>query len=293
MEIPIDLFDNYLRSKDLKDRTIKNYFYYLDKFILNGVFNQESVSRFLSLKGNRNSVAKGFITNLQKFLIINRTELNISESYYNQITDVQVPKLTGRKKQRLINPLSPEQIRALEISLETEELKLMMILTYYCGLRLGELMKIRINSFNWETWKKDITQMGEIKVFGKGDKEGIAIVPAFLMIRLSKYIHSIKDKKGIDSPLFDHKERSFQGYLNYAGVKAGITKKDSKGLVLRETAVHPHKLRHSYAHNLLMQGVDIRYIKEALRHSSIQSTQIYTQLNKQELKDKINSSMFQ
>ncbi|KKL03871.1 hypothetical protein LCGC14_2621810, partial [marine sediment metagenome] len=50
-----------------------------------------------------------------------------------------------------------------------------------------------------------------------------------------------------------------------------------------------HKLRHSYGHNLLLKGVDIRYIKEALRHSSIQSTQIYTQLDKEELKDKLNS----
>lgn len=56
---------------------------------------------------------------------------------------------------------------------------------------------------------------------------------------------------------------------------------------LINSCINPHRLRHSYAGNLLKKGVDIRYIKDAMRHSSISSTQIYTQLDKEELKEKL------
>lgn len=289
MNVPVDLFGDWLSNKGLKERSIQNYLYYFNKFT-SPRLNQESVSKFLSHKANRNSVSRGFLVNLRNFMLINHKELKIDSYYYKEIGDLQLPKMTGRKVERLVNTLSLKQIDLLEKALPTDELKLMLLVSYYAGLRLGELMKIKINSFNWEQWKgSDSMAMGEIKVFGKGDKEGIAILPREIMVRVAKYIHSKKVSKGTNSFLFDLKHRSWQLYLYKAGVESKITKLDHYNKPIKDTVVHPHKLRHSYGHNLLLKGVDIRYIKEALRHSSIQSTQIYTQLDKEELKDKLNS----
>ena len=221
----------------------------------------------------------------------NHQELNIDDYYYKEIGDVYYPGITGRTKQRLINPLTEEQINILENTLETEELKIMIQINYQAGLRLGELIKIQVNSFNWDVWKQNPEKMGEVRVFGKGDKEGIALIHVPLMKRIANFINSNSDNyKGIDSRLFSMGASSYQKHLHKAGLKSNITKLKEDKSVLDETRVHPHKLRHSFAHNLLVvKGVDIRYIKEAIRHSTIQSTQIYTQLSTQELRDKLES----
>ena len=289
MLIPVNLFEEWLSNKGLKERSIKNYLYYFHK-LKYPKFTQESISRFLSEKSNRNTIARAFLVNLKECMLVNSNELKIDPYYYKEINDVMLPKITGRSSKKLINTLSFEEINLLEKTLSTEELKIMLLLSYYAGLRLGELLKIRVNSFNWEIWKVNTEKMGEVRVFGKGDKEGIAIIPHFIMARITKYIRSNSDKyKSLDSRLFMMGQRSFQKYLQQAGIDSGITKTNEHKEVIPETSVHPHKLRHSYAHNLLIKGVDIRYIKEALRHSSIQSTQIYTQLDKEELKDKLGS----
>ena len=296
MKIPLDRFEEWLKNKNLKDRTIENYIYYYNKFTYD-VFNQETISRFLSEKANRNSIGRSFLVNLQKFLMVNYKELGISQERRLEIADVELPKLTGRIKKRLIRPIPHEHIALLEKNLDTEQLKLELLLSYYCALRLGELLKITILSFNWESWKKDTSKMGECRVFGKGDKEGIALVPSILMKRVAIYIKS-KKYNSLDSKLFirgngninlKNKSRSWQIKLKDAGIKAGITKKDEKGRVIKETGVHPHRLRHSYASYLLNErGLNLREIQEVLRHSSLQSTQIYTHINKEHLKDKLN-----
>ena len=287
--IPLNLFEGWLKNKGLKEISIKHYVYYFNRF-RDKRFNQESVSRFLSEKTHRNTIARSMLINLKECMSRNHQELQIDPYYYKEINDVYLPQITGRKGQKLINPLTEEHIYLLEAAMETEQLKIMILVCYHAGLRLGELIKIRINSFNWDSWKKKPEAMGEIKVFGKGDKEGIALLPALIMKRISQFIRSNSDQyKGIDSRLFNIGASSFQKYLHAAGLKSKITKIKEDKSILEETRVHPHKLRHSYAHNLLINGVDIRYIKEALRHSSIQSTQIYTRLSTKELKEKLES----
>jgi site-specific recombinase XerD len=270
-------FENYLKSKGLKERTLKEYLRYFDKYTLLEDFSNERINKFFSSNENNNPVARSSF----------KTFKDISKELIGNI-----PKITGRNKIRIINPLSPDDIKLLETYLKTEQLKVMLLLTYYCGLRLQEMIRVKIDSFKWDIWKKDISQLGEVKVLGKGDKERIAIVPNFLMVRISKYIYSLGGNKGIDDPLFSMCSRSWQTYLCKAGIESGLTQKNDRGRLIKDTIVHPHRLRHSFAHNLLERGVDIRYIKEALGHSSIQSTQIYTQVSRKELKDKISSALY-
>jgi len=297
VRVPIDKFEDWLRNKNLKERTIENYVYYFNKFTADS-FTQETISRFLADKTNRNSIARGFLVNFKKFLTVNYKELGFSQESRLNIAEVELPKLTGRVKQRIIKPIPHEHIELLERNLETEKEKLELLLSYYCALRLGELLKINILSFDWDKWKKDPSKMGECRVFGKGDKEGIALVPALLMKRIAIYIKT-KNFSSLDSRIFvrgntdinlKNKSRTWQNKLREAGLKAGLTKRDSEGKIIKDTAIHPHRLRHSYASYLLNEkGLNLKEIQEVLRHASLQSTQIYTHTDKEALKGKLEA----
>ena len=295
MRFPLYKFTQWLENKNLKERTIENYVYYYNKFTFD-LYNQETVSKFLSQKSNRNSIGRGFLVNLRKFLMVNYKELDISIDQRLDVSEVELPKLSGRPKQRIIKPMPHEQISLLEQHLYGENLKLMLLISYYCGLRLGELLKIKILSFNWESWKKDPEKMGECRVLGKGDKEGVALVPSSIMKRVAKFIKN-KRYSSLDSYVFidakgktnfKNKGRIWQQRLLQAGIDSGITKLDENKKPIKETIVHPHRLRHSYATYLLnVKGLDMREVQEILRHSSIQSTQIYIHIDKEHLKKKL------
>lgn len=286
MNIPIDKFENYLRNKNLKERTIENYIYYFNKFTYD-LFNQETISRFMSDKTNRNSIGRSFLVNFQKFLKVNYKELGLSEKVRIDISEVELPRLSGRTKQRLIKPIPHEQIDTLEEFFEEEELKLQLLLNYYGLLRLEELIRIRIMSFGWDQWKKDTSKIGECVVLGKGDKEGIAFIPSFLMVRIARFIRN-NNFNSVNSKLFTNGERSWQIKLRDAGIKTGITKLDEKENPIQETIIHPHRLRHSYASYLInIKKMDIRKVQIMLRHSSITSTQIYTHIDNEGLKEEL------
>ena len=296
MKIAIDSFESWLRNKNLKERTIEEYLYYFNKFQDN-VFNQETVSRFLANKSHRNIVARSLLINLRKFILVNYKELGFTIDQRLEVSEVELPKITGRAKIREIIPLKLEEIKLLEKYLETEKLKLMLLCSYYGALRVGEMLKIKVISFNWEDWKKDISKMGECRVLGKGDKEGVAFFPSKLMIRLTKYIKSQK-KLDINSTIFiknyvNHRSiksgaTTWQKKLREAGIKARLIKFDGKGEVIQETSVHPHRLRHSYASYLVNEkGMDIRKVQILLRHSSLISTQRYVHIDREKLKEEL------
>ncbi|KKL88478.1 hypothetical protein LCGC14_1924260 [marine sediment metagenome] len=229
----------------------------------------------------------------------NHKEFEISLEDFEDIVDVELPLITGHKKSRLVKPLTYEEVYSLEEHLQKEKDKIMLLLAFNCGLRLGELLKIRVLSFNWSQWKKKTSGMGECTVFGKGDKEGIAFVPADLMKRTARYIRSDKNLISPESLLFitslgneaylPNKALAWREKLKKAGISAGITQKDSNGKAIKETVVNPHRLRHSYAAYLRKEkGLDIMDVKELLRHASISSTQIYQNIDKEELKEKLS-----
>ncbi len=287
MNIPLDKFADWLRNKNLKERTIENYLYYFNKFS-NEVFNQETVSRFLSAKPNQNTIARSFLLNYKKFLLVNHVEFNLSADLRAAIASVELPKLTGRKKQRLIKPVAHEDIAKIEQFLPTEKLKLQLLLSYYCAFRLGELFKMTIVSFDWDTWKKDITKRGRCRVLGKGDKEGIALIPAFLMQRVARYIRSTPYQSLNDYIFrdpnkeynFNNLARDWQLKLSKAAIEAGVTILDTDGKPIKDTRVHPHRLRHSYASYLVnVKNMNLKKVQKVLRHADISSTQIYVHVD--------------
>lgn len=285
-------FKQYLKIKGLKERTILTYLAEFNKFLALGGLSVQGFYKYLSLPSTQYNKSRSFAKHIKDYLLINNKEFNLNEVQLDQIKLFEVPQHTGRKAFRIPEVLTEDQIKILEENLQGERDKLLLLTCFYCGLRIGELVSIRINSFNWPYWSKDIEAPGEIRVYGKGDIEGVAVCPSFLMKRLARYIRSNTFREGQNSLLFfeekikkQSRAKHFQNKLKEAGIKAGITKKNEEGKLIKSTVVNPHKLRHSYATWLLRdKKKDILTIKEALRHKNISNTQIYTHFNKEDLK---------
>jgi len=273
MEIPIQEFKTYLKDiRKLSDRTIKEYSNYLEIFSVYSKFNQDAVDMFMH-KYNQ-SVGRSFIRILRNYLTRNPELIKTLNLNSEEIYRVELPKTTGRKEIKIPNILSESDIHKIEQVFEEERYKLLLLLNYYCGLRIQELTSITIDKVRFDKWVNDTSKYGEIIVYGKGSKEGIALVPGWLMLRLYNWIKERNFNYGDN--LF--KVRSFE--WSKIIKKAGL-------IALNRNDIHSHLCRHSRASNLLNSGANLIEIKDVLRHSDISSTQIYTHISKDNLSNRI------
>lgn len=124
----------------------------------------------------------------------------------------------------------------------------------YCGLRLSEVLSLRVGDLDLEGRK--------IRVRGKGDKQRFPRISNTCVKLLREYLSQKNFSR--DDLLFRISPRRIQQILDRASKLAGIRH------------VNPHMLRHSFATHLLQSGVSIRYIQKLLGHSNLNTTQIYT-----------------
>jgi integrase/recombinase XerD len=148
----------------------------------------------------------------------------------------------------------------------------MIELLYAAGLRVSELVNL----------KTENVDLGErfIKVFGKGKKERLVPITRQSVSWIQRYLE-VRNKKYSGNPdLFLSKlgkkisRVEFWRQLKGYSIKSGIRKH-----------ISPHTLRHSFASHLLSGGADLRFVQEMLGHSSVVTTQIYTHVDKQRLKE--------
>lgn len=154
---------------------------------------------------------------------------------------------------------------------------------YGCGLRVSELVDLRISNINFkETY---------LKVDGKGDKMRLVPLADQTIEYIFKYLKvRDKDKKGEEMKI--NSKNSDILFLNSRGAKMSrqmifLIIKDLVQKAGIQKNISPHTFRHSFATHLLQNGVDLRFIQEMLGHSSITTTEIYTHLNTEELHDVI------
>jgi len=147
------------------------------------------------------------------------------------------------------------------------------------GLRVSELADLKIDSINL---KKD-----EFTVRGKGDKPRIVFLSNQAKYWISEYL---KMRKDTNPYLFISHDRAAKGRKTIE--KKGLTPRSIQRLIEKYAKVAgitkkvtPHTMRHSYATDLLMNGADIRSVQSMLGHSSITTTQIYTHITNQQLRD--------
>lgn len=193
----------------------------------------------------------------------------------NPCTNIASPKLP----KKLPNYLTEEEVNELlDINLLTPydyRNKAMLELLYGTGLRISELINLKINDI-------DIHNCF-IRVFGKGKKERIVPISDIVIKYLEIYINEYRNlilKNKISDYLFisnagtNISRQGFFKILKQECKKSGIEKN-----------VSPHVLRHSFATHLLKHGADLRVIQELLGHEDISTTQIYAHLVNEKLKD--------
>ena len=149
---------------------------------------------------------------------------------------------------------------------------------YACGLRVSECANIDIDDIDLDSMI--------LRVTGKGDKERIVPFYSRLKELLIDYIYGYRDLfKKDEVALFINKRggristRSIEDILAKRSKQAGL-----KG------NVHPHSLRHSFATHLLDNGADLRVVQELLGHENLSTTQIYTHLTTERLKETIKKA---
>ncbi len=179
----------------------------------------------------------------------------------------------------LPQPLAPEAIQQLlaapqgQTPLEIRDRALLELL-YACGLRISELCTVRLENIDLEE--------GMIRVTGKGNKTRLIPIGQAAITAIEQYLSLARPKlltPKSGAALF----LSVRGHPLTPARLWQLVSQYAKQAGLKE-AIHPHQLRHSFATHLLAGGADLRIIQEMLGHASIATTQIYTQVDRSQLK---------
>ena len=213
----------------------------------------------------------------RKIVSIKAFHKYLSENY--KVVDASTKINTPKFYRKLPNILTIEEVdNLLDIKLDTPfdyRNKAMLELMYSSGLRVSELINLELSDIDLSN--------NYVRCFGKGSKERIVPVGEYSSKYLSIYINEYRDsmKKGYYTEkifLNNHgKEMTRQGFFK-------IIKKIAKDKGINKN-ITPHMLRHSFATHLLNNGADLRTIQEMLGHSSISTTQIYTNVTNDILKE--------
>ncbi len=247
-------------SKEIEDISKND----IDKYIVSilDTYNESSINRIIA------SIKSFF-----KYLSIYKGFVNVAE-------DIESLK----RKKRLPKYLTIEEVdRLLDINLENAfdyRNKTMLEVLYSTGLRATELINLDLNNV-------DLNNM-IINVFGKGSKERIVPLSKIAVNYLDLYINEyrnllfVKNQKQTDALFLNNhgKRITRQGLYKMIGNVA-----KNQGI---DKEITPHILRHSFATHMIECGADIRSVQELLGHENVVTTEIYTHLANNVIKDNYN-----
>jgi integrase/recombinase XerD len=287
----IKSYQSYLRiERGLSKNTIENYSFDIERLCLflieNGIevspiqIEEETLQQFIysvSKEVNPRSQAR-IISGLKSFfgyLIFEDYRLN------NPLELIETPK-TGRK---LPDTLTVDEIdnliAAIELtSNEGERNRAMLETLYGCGLRVSELVSLKISDLFFEE--------GFVKITGKGNKQRFVPISDLTQKYIQIYRNTIRThstvQKGFEDTLFlNRRGKQLTRAMIFTIIKNLAVKID-----LNKT-ISPHTLRHSFATHLLENGADLRSIQLMLGHESITTTEIYVHLDRKFLTQVLNS----
>ncbi|NHM04608.1 site-specific tyrosine recombinase [Flavobacterium celericrescens] len=278
-------YQNYLKlERGLSKNTIDNYTFDIEKLVLFLAqkeikvspidISEEVVQQFIyemASQVNPRSQSR-LISGLKSFF-----NYLIFEDYRNNtpLELIEVPK-TGRK---LPDTLSTDEIDlligAIDLSTpEGERNRAMLETLYSCGLRVSELVSLKISDLFFEE--------GFIKITGKGNKQRFVPVGKTTIKFVTLYVNQIRVhypiQKGFEDTLFlNRRGRQLTRAMIFT-----IIKDLSVRINLKKT-ISPHTFRHSFATHLLENGADLRSIQLMLGHESITTTEVYMHLDRKYL----------
>jgi len=254
-----------LKLRNYSPKTIKSYVYYIKEYI---IFSQKkditdkqiAIEEFLlnKHKSKQSSQTINLALNAIKFL------------YREVLKDPQKIDLKfAKRSQKLPIVLSRKEIEEIINSIQNIKHKLIISLAYACGLRVSEIVNLKVQDLNIDELVVHIKE-------SKGKKDRISVLPEKLKNDLRNLIAG---KKG-DDFLFDSNRG---GKLSTTSLQKMFHKSLLKTKIKKPATFH--SLRHSFATHLLENGTDVRYVQELLGHRNIRTTQIYTQVTNPQLKN--------
>lgn len=238
---------------------LKNYLFYVGEV---GVTNRTQARCISSIRS------------FFKFLVLDG-QLEIDPTVL-----LETPKI-GRK---LPNVLTVEEIDSILNAVEMykpegQRNRAIIEMLYSCGLRVSELISLKLSNINF--------RLGIVKIEGKGNKERMVPLSKNAKAEIKQYQKVYRDyldiEKGYEDTLFLNKRGTALSRVMVFNIikhlthRAGIKKN-----------VSPHTFRHSFASHLVSGGADLRAVQNMLGHESILTTEIYTHLDDSYLKDTIN-----
>lgn len=255
---------------------IYKYLEYMENNKIKTALNIEyqDITNYLKYLDNNNYKTSSII---RKIVSIKLFHKYLSEEY--KIKDVSSKIINPKLRRKLPNILTIEEVdNLLDIKLNTPfdyRNKAMLELMYSSGLRVSELVDLKLNNIDLDN--------GYVRCLGKGKKERIIPIGEIAIEYLKKYINEYRNsmKKGYYTEnvfLNNHgKNITRQGFFL-------IIKNIAKEKNIDKN-ITPHMLRHSFATHLLNNGANLRTIQEMLGHSSITTTQIYTNVSNDIIKE--------
>lgn len=264
--------------------------------------NQNALDRYieqLQLKGYSPNTIRTYVTEFSQLLKIIKSfpvnylsaeklrsyflycinELKLSESiihsrmnavkfYFEQVLNqeklfLEIPR--PKKPSTLPKAISTQDIKKMLDTIENSKHTLLLKLCYGMGLRVSEIVNLKITDIDSKRMQVLVNQ-------GKGKKDRYVNLPESILNELRAYYIEYKPKNFLFEGRYgdQYSIRSVQAVFKNAMKKARINKK-----------VGIHSLRHSYATHLIEQGTDIRFVQELLGHKDIKTTMIYTSLTDQ------------
>ncbi len=285
----LDGFRAYLLlERSLSDNTLKSYNADVQKLLT--YFSEKNID----YKEAKLPDFQGFIIFLNDLGIASTSQARVIsgiKSFYTYLLSediiiddptqlLEMPKLS----RHLPSVLSVEEIDLLKSVIDLSRPdgarnKAIIEVLYSCGLRVSELINLKISNIYVEE--------GFIQVFGKGSKQRLIPISETAINEISLYM---LDRNSWD---IQHGEEDFL-FLNQRGSHLSrqavfdLIKKCAMDVGIK-TVISPHTLRHSFATHLLEGGADLRVIQELLGHESILTTEIYTHIDMTYLRDTILS----
>ena len=190
---------------------------------------------------------------------------------------LETPKL-GKKLPDVLSVMEIEKIiQAIDLStMEGTRNKAIIETLYSCGLRVSELLELKLSCF--------FPDVGYVRVTGKGDKERLVPIGSQAIKYIKIYLLNVR----VHLPVISGNDDII--FLNRRGRKLSrvmifLIVKDLSAKAQISKNISPHTFRHSFATHLVEGGADLRAVQEMLGHESITTTEIYTHLDREYLRD--------
>ena len=254
----VDENDSIKSITDINQQTILDYLCKL----LDTNISKKSQARFISS-----------MRSFYRFLLLDDA---VKE---NPMDVIELPKL-GK---HLPNVLTVEEVEkildSVDLSLPNGHRNRAILETLYgCGLRVSELINLKLSDIYFDD--------GFVRVFGKGSKERLVPIGAPAIKQIKFYLSHDRNK------IKPKKENEDIVFLNNRGAKLTremifIIVKEQTAIAGVDKKVSPHTFRHSFATHLIQNGADIRIVQEMLGHESIMTTEIYTHIDRNMLRNVI------